>query len=315
MMTAALLPEYEWRGARGRSLVALVADAEVRLDPRGARASFSEDGQPDATCIEGARILPSSFDPQHRLAEAPLRVLLERACGRLPASGVALALSGGLDSAVLAALLGRRVVAYTLTTDLPSYGEEEEARSVAAHFGIELRPVRANEADFVGALDAAVAACERPLYNLHPVGRFLLARAARADGVRTLVTGDGADEAFRGQRGADYLPVVGSLARAAGCDTYAPFLEPDVAPHLPRDPEKRTLRICAEDLGVKAEVALRPKRPRYTPPIDLSRVRDWKLISALARALGLSSEPSGDRERVGLTTLALLARRFPGLRI
>jgi len=50
----------------------------------------------------------------------------------LPFKRVALALSGGVDSAVLLALLARQdvdVVAYTLATSMLEYSEAEPARS------------------------------------------------------------------------------------------------------------------------------------------------------------------------------------------
>lgn len=302
-------PHYVFRGARGPSLAGLVGDAAVRLDPEGVRAAFGEAEVGEATCIAGASRVaaPAAAEGSPR----PLHDLLEETCARIPAGPVALALSGGVDSAVLAALLRGRAVAYTLAPELPDYGEEDEASAVAARMGLELRRVRVGAAAYVDALPAAIAACECPLYNLHPVSRFLLARAVRADGLTTLVTGDGADERFGGTSGADYLPIVGALARAAGLQTRAPFLELPAA--LARDPDKRGLRALALGLGVPEPIALRPKRPRYAPPIDLACHWDAPRISALGRSLGRAPASTTDRERVRWTTLALLSRRFPGL--
>jgi hypothetical protein len=335
-------PQYTWRGARGPSLVALVGDAPVRLDPEGVRAAFGEIDATDATCIEGARIVSPALAA--RAEVRPLRALLEGACARLPAGRVALALSGGVDSAVLAALLAERAVLYTLAPRFPDYGEETEASAMARRLGAELRRVPVDEADFVDALPAVIRACERPLYNLHPVSRHLLANAARADGFAVLVTGDGADEVFRGTSGADYLPVVGALTRAAGLVPSAPFLDPEVAPFVAPDPDKRALRALAEELGVPPAIAQRPKRARFAPPMDLtlylSPMLDttrWPPLAdargaecrvdargaecrvdapetiALGHHLGRVPSAATDRERVGWATLGLFARLFPGL--
>ena len=310
---SSLEPQYAWRGARGPSLRALVGDAPVRLDPEGVRAAFGETEPTDATCVAGARRLGGAHVPGRKAAPRPLRGLLEEACARIPAGRVALGLSGGVDSAVLAALLRGRAAVYTLAAALPGYGEEAEALAVARSLGLGVTRVPAGEADFVGALPDVIRAAETPLYNLHPVGRHLLARAARADGAEILVTGDGADEVFRDTSGADLLPIVGALGRAAGLATIAPFLDPGVAPFVAVDPDKGALRVLALELGVPREIALRPKRPRFAPPLCLARHADPARIAALGLCLGRAPSADTDRARVAWTTLALLVRCLPGL--
>ncbi|MDC0716608.1 asparagine synthase-related protein [Nannocystis bainbridge] len=306
---------YEWRGRRGASLVGLVGGAAVSLDAHGVRAAFGEVTADGSTCIAGARLVlpPWLRGVHHRGPPGSLHSLLAGALDALPAGRVALALSGGVDSAALAGLLGARATVYTLAPELPGYSEEAEARAVAGALGLPLRVIRVTAADYVEALPQVIAACEAPLYNLHPVSRWLLARAVRADGHDVLVTGDGADEVFRGTSGADYLPIVGALARAAGLEPGAPFLAEAVARHVAEDPHKHALRRLAVELGVPEAIARRPKQPRFAPPIDLSPLWDGPRVAALAQALGREPDLSSDRGRVGWTTLALLSRRFPGL--
>lgn len=306
---------YEWRARRGPSLLGLVGNAQVTLDPHGVRAAFGETAADGSTCIAGARlVLPPRLRGEHRRgAPGSLHAVLADACARLPSGRVALALSGGVDSAALAALLGDRATLYTLAPELPGYSEEAEARAVAERLGLPLRVVRVRAGDYIQSLPDAIEACECPLYNLHPVSRWLLAQAVRADGFDVLVTGDGADEVFRGTSGADYLPIVGALARAAGLAPFAPFLAEEVAESIAEDPHKRALRNLATDLGVPDSIARRPKQPRFAPPIDLSASWDGPRIAALARALGRDLDASTDRARVGWTTLALLSQGLPGL--
>jgi asparagine synthetase B (glutamine-hydrolysing) len=213
---------------------------------------------------------------------------------------------------VLAALLRGRVVAYTLAPALPGYNEGSEAQAIADAIGIPLRTVAASAADYVDSLPAAIRACECPLYNLHPVSRLLLARAIRADGFDLLITGDGADEVFRGGSGGDYLPIVGALTRAAGLTAVAPFLDPIVA-EVALDPDKRALRSFAGALGVPEAIAWAPKAPRFAPAMDLSCHRDVARIAALGRHLGRTPAQASDRERVAWTTLSLFAETFAGL--
>lgn len=312
-MNPGLETRVEWGALSGPSLRALVGDARVRLDPEGVRAAFGEIEPTDATCIAGARrawpALARSPDTR------PVAELLKGVCANIPAGPVALALSGGVDSAVLAALLRERVVAYTLVPALPGYSEADEAQCIADALGIRLRRVPATEEDFVAALPAVIRGCECPLYNLHPVSRHLLAKAVRADGHARLVTGDGADDVFRGTRGADYLPIVGALTRAAGLVALAPFLDPAVAPWVATDPGKRALRAFAGELGVPAAIAWSPKAPRFAPAMDLSRYRDTTHIAALGACLGRAPGEATDRERVAWTTLSLFAGEFPGLEL
>jgi hypothetical protein len=310
-MNPRLETRVEWGGAAGPSLRGLIGAARVHLDLEGVRAAFGEIEATGATCIAGARWAWPA--PTRRAEPRPLAELLAAACANIPPGRVALALSGGVDSAVLAALLRGRVVAYTLAPALPGYNEGSEAQAIADAIGIPLRTVAASAADYVDSLPAAIRACECPLYNLHPVSRLLLARAIRADGFDLLITGDGADEVFRGGSGGDYLPIVGALTRAAGLVAVAPFLDPVVVAGAAADGEKRALRALASELGVPPAIAWSPKVPRFAPPIDLSAHRDDARIAALGRCLGRRPGQATDRERVAWTTLALFAGEFPGL--
>lgn len=318
-MNPRLLTQVAWDGQRGGSLRGLVGAAPVRLSRAGVKISFGEAEADGTMCIEGARWTWSSADEQDesRANEArgragSLRDALITACARVPAGRVALALSGGVDSAVLAALLRGRVAVYTLESGLAGYCEGDEAQSLADRLGLELRRVRVDEEALVRAVPGAIRACETPLYNLHPVSRYLLARAVRADECDVLITGDGADEVFGGTNGGDYLPVVGALTRAAGLTAWAPFLDPAVA-GFGLDVGKRMLRDLAVELGVPVEVATRVKRPRFVPALDLERYWDDVRVTELGRWLGLAPSRASDRACVGWTTLALFCEDYPGL--
>lgn len=316
-MNPRLATTVAWGGQSGGSLRGLVGDAAVELDAAGVRMAFGEAPADGTMCVAGARW---SWDAQAPAdgwtgddAVKLLGEALTHACAYVRTGRVALALSGGVDSAVLAGLLSGQAAVYTLESGLPGYCEAAEAQVVADGLGVALRRVRVSEADYVGSLPAVIRGCETPLYNLHPVSRYLLARAVRADGYDVLITGDGADEVFGGTGGADYLPIVGALTRAAGLGAWAPFLDAPVAAVVRRDPDKRVLRALARELGVPAEVAERAKRPRYAPGMDLSRYWDDAKIKMLGRRLGRVPGRASDREVVGWTTLGLFADDYPGL--
>ncbi len=271
-------------GATSSSLRALAGEAPA-LDPTGLRAALGELEGDTSSCLRGIAAVPPPAWPELPPAGS-LALALRRACEELPAGPLPLALSGGLDSAVLLAVLRDRAIPYTLATGLPGYDESPRAGAVADALGVELRLVHVGPADLVDALPAAVRAAEAPLWNLHPVSRLLLARRIAAEGFRQLVAGDGADELFRGTSGQDHLPIAAALTGAAGLALHAPYLSAALHPFAGSDPLKRELRALGRALGLPALVTDGPKQPMLAPPLDLTSLWDDPWIERLGRTLG-----------------------------
>ncbi|SDV47058.1 asparagine synthase-related protein [Chitinasiproducens palmae] len=280
---------------------------EVRAVPTG-HALLRQPSRPNRLTVQAA---PMHVQP----ADLPtvLRASLQRALDG--GKRVALALSGGLDSALLLALLRdlgahRDVVCYILATGMPDYCEREPALSLAARFDAHVKIVHASEADFVAALRRTVVTVEEPLFNLHPVAKRLLAEAMAADGIQTAVTGDGADQVMRRDRSANYLPLCRALFDAVSVDLHPPFLDAAVVAHLaslPPDPDKQCLRDIGRRLALPDRLVSGPKQGRLAPPMDLSGLADRDCLNAMARALGMPT-PSfdTDRDKVLWTTLHLV---------
>lgn len=311
--------------------------ANPSLDREGIRSAWglSPEPRPGAalsrTCFAAVRSLP----PGHSLTSLrPLAieeaVLLPAPCTlrdallawaeRLP-EGCAIALSGGLDSALLLALLravGRRPPpVVTLRTPWSDYDEREAVDATARVFGARLECVVLSESDVLDAVDEAVSSIETCLYNLHPVGRYLLACGAVRQGYRELVTGDGADQLLAHAPSERFIPLVAALVAGAGATLRSPFLDAAVQAAAPRtaDPEKQALRALARELSLRGETwAERPKRPRMMPALDLSARLDAARLDALARATGLPLALESDAERVRWLTLASLSRTFGATR-
>ena len=306
-------------GETAASLAALLPPPSERaLDPRGVATAWAEHPECDATCFAGIESLPRGR-PLDVARAANLRELLLAATTRLATkpSPTAVAVSGGLDSALLLALLRaagvRDVQAYTASTGLPGYDERAEAEATAQHFGHALRVVTVTDADFVDALPSCVTAMETSIYNLHPLERFFLARAVAADGHAALVTGDGADQVFAGAPPAIFLPLLSALFQQAGIGLRSPFIDAHVVGHgllAPPDPTKATLRALARELGVPDFVLDRRKRVRLTPPMDLERYLAPTKLAPLACALGRPLDFSSDRQRVQWASLGLLWERL-----
>ena len=231
-----------------------------------------------------------------------------------------MALSGGLDSALVLALVQRLaqrpVPVVTLATRLPGYCELEQTLATARLLGVDsVEIIEASSEELMATLPAAIAACETPLFNLHPVARLLLARAVAQRGHAAIITGDGADQVFSSADGRNYLPIVGSMVRAAGLTSLSPFFDERIAGwsrNHGADPEKKALRQAASAI-LPTATAWRKKSPRFAPDFDLSHYRDSRLESQLAPRLGLTPPDLNPGPEPTLwATTAILARHLGG---
>jgi len=253
-------------------------------------------------------------------APGDLRALLADAVERALATGerAAVALSGGLDSAIVLALTGSRVPAYVLCPAMAGYNEREEALRTARAVGAEVVLVEVGEDDFRDALPDAVTAMEAPIYNAHPVAKLLLARAMRRDGVTLALSGDGADHVVKRDRSADYLPLTHDLFRAAGVTLLSPFLDEAVVGHLvslPVDPDKPALRAVGAALGVVRALVTGPKQGRLAPPLRREGLVSADALTRLGERVQRPL-PTGDDDRAWMRwiTAALLWEAFEARR-
>lgn len=311
----------------------------VRPDREGLRGWMA--GEPDdrRTCIAGIGLVPAGhrlvlqsgaprllpLPPLHephdlrksRRSHTSLYEALVAAVAAILARPrrLALALSGGLDSAIVLAIarreLGCDVPVATLAVDVPGYGEVAATRATAQALGVTLHELPATADDFLEALPSAVRAVEVPLWNPHPVSKLLLARALRREGFDAVLTGDAADQVLAGAPGRDYLPLVGRLFHDQGIEPCSPFFDPGVlahAAHGPADPDKAALREAAERWLPRA-VARAPKAPRLCPDLGVERLVGVDAMLGLAARLGLPP-PRLDRarDRCAHATLCLLWR-------
>lgn len=135
-------------------------------------------------------------------AAAPFREAFAAAVGRCATAevGLGLALSGGIDSACVAAELARQdraPRAFQFCARGEPSDERMRARAVAAHCGLELIAVDAGP-ELLDAAPELAAAAGLPLSDPSVLAVYALARAAARNGVRVLLSGEGADELFLG---------------------------------------------------------------------------------------------------------------------
>jgi asparagine synthase (glutamine-hydrolysing) len=115
---------------------------------------------------------------------------------------VGLALSGGLDSGVVAALASRRrrnLAAFTVGyPGQRDFDERAQARELAAWLKIPWHSAELRTEDFVAIFPELVARLDEPIADVASYGHFAVSRLAREHGVKVLLTGIGGDELFFG---------------------------------------------------------------------------------------------------------------------
>jgi asparagine synthase (glutamine-hydrolysing) len=144
----------------------------------------------------------SWYEPQQTVG-GDLHTLLEDAVRlRLHADvPVGAFLSGGLDSSIIAALAIRHKP--TLKTfsigfaDNPYFDESRYAAEVAAHIGSDHQSFRLTEDDFLQNIDAFLNTIDEPFADSSAFNFYMLSKLT-AKQVKVALSGDGADELFKG---------------------------------------------------------------------------------------------------------------------
>ena len=215
-----------------KALVSAVGP-ELRIEPGALVASMLYYWVPEQFCaVQGVRKLPGGswarFSPDGRVhlehywqvadvareaegGPAPDlgRVIEESVAAHLVADvPVSSFLSGGLDSSIVTVLAHRaaqEIDAYTITfrpedQRLEAMPDDAVyARKVAAQFGVKLHEIEISP-DIVDLLPRMVDALDEPIGDPAAINTLLMCEAARARGVKVILSGMGADEFFGGYR-------------------------------------------------------------------------------------------------------------------
>ncbi|MBB5119236.1 asparagine synthase [Streptomyces eurocidicus] len=199
------------------------------LDPRELASVFAVwTPLPDRTPFEGVRQLPMGGVLTVRDGRRTLRTYEELAVDAPPFEGseedaaafvretlrasvelrlrsdveVGVYLSGGLDSSVVTKLatdLSRgEVRTFSVAFENAEFDESGSQRVVASHLGTRHSSVTVSGADIAEHFPAAVHHAEVPSFRTAFVPMYLLSRHVRDSGVKTVLSGEGADEAFLG---------------------------------------------------------------------------------------------------------------------
>lgn len=311
-----ILPHYRHDGgaAHGPTIRAVLEQMDERdWDDEGVRLYLKRSPDGHRTCFSKVRMLPPEVArcPTTGNAHGAMACAMDELANET--RRIAVALSGGLDSALVVAMLRARgrddIPVFTLASHLPGYCELETTRTTARALGVEdLHVIDTSAGEMISAFPAVIAAAECPLFNLHPVSRWILATKLRREGYEVLITGDGADQVFAGSDPRNYLPIIGALTRAAGMELRSPFLHAAVIASAPAPTaDKAALRAVARDV-LPSQCLQGPKTATYAPPLDVAALWHPDAITTLARRLGFAlPSPGASAESVLWTSLGLLS--------
>jgi len=138
-------------------------------------------------------VVPVNFDAKQGQTISP-DVFEQRLKAKI--SNFGCCLSGGLDSSLLAAIYKPKKV-YTCVFEDKKYDESKWAEIVAKHIGSELVKVPITKERYTATLGYLIRLKNDGLHPNEPC-LYLLARQAYKDGLKVLVSGEGADDCFGG---------------------------------------------------------------------------------------------------------------------
>jgi len=140
---------------------------------------------------------------EDRICEEILDLLLDATRIRLRADvPVGCYLSGGLDSSAISAMVKNRfnnsVKTFGIRFDEGAFDEGKHQELMVARLGTDHTEIRATNEQIGAALPDVLWHTEKPLLRTAPIPLYLLSREVTRQGLKVVLTGEGADEVFGG---------------------------------------------------------------------------------------------------------------------
>ena len=111
-------------------------------------------------------------------------------------------LSGGLDSSITVSLIRSRtdvpLKTFSIRFGDAEFDEGEFQQALAEDLNTEHHSVRVSADEMMATFPRVVRHAEQPLLRTAPIPMFLLSKLVRENGIKVVVTGEGADEFFAG---------------------------------------------------------------------------------------------------------------------
>ncbi len=148
-------------------------------------------------------------------------------------------LSGGLDSSFVAALglraKGAQFSTFSLRFEDAEYDETGFQREMVEYLGSDHHEILVSRSDIARAFPDVIRHTERPILRTAPAPLFLLSKLVQDNGIKVVLTGEGADEQFAGYDLFREAKVRRFWGREPG-STWRPLLLDRLYPYLARSP-------------------------------------------------------------------------------
>jgi len=146
---------------------------------------------------------PAEAEPEDYYAEGLRNELIRATRLRLRADvPVAAYLSGGLDSSFTTAIAkeytGAPLTTFSIRFADADFDEGDEQNAMVAHLGVDHRSTMVTRSGIATGFPQAVWHAETPILRTAPVPLYHLAHMVRENGVKVVITGEGADEMLGG---------------------------------------------------------------------------------------------------------------------
>lgn len=127
-----------------------------------------------------------------------IQALLSDAVARCRAESISL--SGGLDSSILASFLAKDTAAYVMVAKDFASTDLVNAQLVAGQYGLKLNILSVSIDDLFDAVENTITILKvfNPIEIRNNIVVYLAMKKAKSDGLKSIMTGDGADELFAG---------------------------------------------------------------------------------------------------------------------
>ncbi|MFJ5034434.1 asparagine synthase (glutamine-hydrolyzing) [Streptomyces sp. NPDC088560] len=177
--------------------------AGIRQLPPGSWLTV-RNGQRSLRCYEHLRLDVPPFAGSEAEAVAQVRETLRQSVELRLRSDVEVGvyLSGGLDSSIVTKLatdLSRdQVRTFSVAFEDQTFDESDSQQAVASFLGTRHSSINVTNADITQNFPSAVWHAEVPAFRTAFVPMYLLSRHVRDAGIKAVLSGEGADEAFLG---------------------------------------------------------------------------------------------------------------------
>tara|TARA_R110002124_G_scaffold1797_11_gene11441 strand:+ start:1882 stop:3831 length:1950 start_codon:yes stop_codon:yes gene_type:complete len=211
---------------------------------------------------------PGDTRPEAEIAEELLALLDDATRIRMRADvPVGAYLSGGLDSAITTALATRhtpqQLSTYSVSFASAEHDESQFQQIMAKALGTAHASVHCGTGDIARHFPQVIAHTERPIVRTAPAPLYLLSGLVQEQGLKVVLTGEGADEVFAGYDIFKEDKVRRFAARQLG-SRFRPLLFKRLYPYLP-NLQGQSAEYLAAFFGAKADVLddpLASHRPR-----------------------------------------------------